>query len=218
VFFTTLRACGALARVMPELDALFGVPQRADYHPEIDAGVHTLMCVDAAAAMNLPLPVRVAALLHDLGKATTPPAEWPSHRMHEHRGLLLVQQFCDHLRVPNACRELALMVTRDHLNVHRARELRAATLMELLERLQAFRQPERFEQALLACLCDARGRKGFEQADYPPVDYLREAARIANAVQARDIIALGVSGAAVGEQLRLKRIDALRNILKMEGS
>ena len=210
-FFYTLRDCGALARVMPELNALFGVPQRADYHPEIDAGVHTLMCIDVAARMNAPLAVRVAALLHDLGKAATPSAEWPSHRMHDMRGLPLVEKFCERLRVPSACRDLALIVTRDHLNVHRCAELRPQTLLELLDRMQALRKTEMFEQAVQACICDARGRKGFERADYAPADYLQDAALAARAVQAKDVIAAGFSGVQVGEELKIRRTDALKS-------
>lgn len=209
-FFSTLRACGALARVMPEVDALFGVPQRADYHPEIDTGVHTLMCIDVAAALHAPLEVRVAALLHDLGKAITPQAEWPSHRMHESRGVPLVEKFCARLRVPSDCRDLAVIVTRDHLNVHRCEELRPQTLLELLERMQALRKPDVFEQALQACLSDARGRKNFEQAEYPQVPYLQEAAKIARVVEAKEVVAAGFTGVKVGEELKLRRIDALK--------
>ena len=132
VYFQVLHDCGALARVMPELAAQSGVPQRADYHPEVDTLVHTLMCIDVGARLGFPLPVRVAALLHDLGKAVTPKAELPSHRMHDMRGLPLVEQFCARLRVPNAQRDLALAVTRDHLLVHRVRELRPGTLLEML--------------------------------------------------------------------------------------
>ena len=209
-FFSTLHECGALARVMPEIDALFGVPQRADYHPEIDTGIHILMCVDIAAALNAPLAVRVATLLHDLGKAITPKAEWPSHRMHEARGVPIVEKFCARLRVPSDQRDLAVIVTRDHLNVHRCAELRPQTLLELLERLQALRKPEVFEQALLACLSDARGRKNFEQSDYPQVRYLQAAAEIARAVEAKDVVAAGFSGVKVGEELKVRRTDALK--------
>ena len=208
-FFRTLHECGALARVMPELAALSGVPQRADYHPEVDSLVHTLMCVDAAARAEAPLPVRYSALVHDLGKAATPQQEWPSHRMHEMRGLPLVQQFSDRLRVPNPCRDLALIVTREHLNVHRVRELRPQTLLELLERMQALKKNAVFEQALLACDCDARGRLGFEDCAYPQIDYLRAAAAVANQVEASAVVADGHSGAAVGEELKRRRTDAL---------
>ena len=209
-FFYTLRECGALARIMPEIDALFGVPQRADYHPEVDSGIHTLMCVDVAARLHFPLTVRVTALLHDLGKAITPAGELPSHRMHEVRGVPLVEKFCERLRVPAACRDLAVIVTRDHLNVHRAQELRPQTLYELLERLQGLRRPEVFAQALDACLCDARGRKNFENCDYPPVPYLREAAAVANTLQAKDVMADGISGPQIGEELKKRRIAALK--------
>ncbi|MEK6806661.1 MAG: multifunctional CCA addition/repair protein [Pseudomonadota bacterium] len=209
VFFNTLQACGALAKVMPELAALHGVPQRADYHPEVDSLVHTLMCVDAAARANHPLEVRVAALLHDLGKAATPHSEWPSHKMHDQRGVPLVQKFCERVRVPNDCRDVALMVTRDHLLVHRVKELRASTLLELLERLDAMRRPERFELALKSCECDARGRLGFENTEYPQTDFLRAAARAANEIQAAEVVAAGHSGPAVGKELRERRAQRL---------
>lgn len=210
VYFQVLHACGALARVMPELAAQSGVPQRADYHPEVDTLVHTLMCVDVGARLGFPLPVRVAALLHDLGKAVTPQAELPSHRMHDMRGLPLVEQFCARLRVPNAQRDLALAVTRDHLLVHRVRELRPATLLELLERLGAFKRGEFFDQALDACLCDARGRLGQENCDYPPVAYLRAARAAAAAIQAGEVVKDGFNGVAVGEELRRRRIERLK--------
>ncbi|MFI4979711.1 MAG: HD domain-containing protein, partial [Nevskiales bacterium] len=209
VYFQVLHDCGALARVMPELAAQSGVPQRADYHPEVDTLVHTLMCVDVGARLGFPLPVRVAALLHDLGKAVTPQAELPSHRMHDMRGLPLVEQFCARLRVPNAQRDLALAVTRDHLLVHRVRELRPGTLLELLERLGAFKRGEFFDQALDACLCDARGRLGQENCDYPPVAYLRAAREAATAIQAGEVVKDGFSGIAVGEELKKRRTQRL---------
>ena len=209
VFFQTLHDCGALARVMPELAALSGVPQRADYHPEVDTLVHTLMCVDVAAREGFALPVRVAALLHDLGKAATPPQEWPSHRMHEMRGLPLVEQFSARLRLPNAQRDLALAVTRDHLLVHRVYELRPATLLELLERFGAFKRGDFFEHALEACLCDARGRLGQEQCSCPQVDFLRTARDAAAAVQAEQVTRDGLQGPAVGEELRRRRTERL---------
>ncbi|MGQ0528632.1 MAG: multifunctional CCA addition/repair protein [Panacagrimonas sp.] len=204
VYFEVLHSCGALARVMPELAALSGVPQRADYHPEVDTLVHTLMCVAAAARADHVIDVRVAALLHDLGKAATPRAEWPSHRGHDARGLPLVKTFCERLRVPANARDLALTVTRDHLLVHRVRELRPETLLALLERFDAFRRPDRFELALQACECDARGRLGFEDCAYPQTDYLREAA-VAAAVANADVIADGFSGAAIGVEVRQRR-------------
>ena len=209
VFFQILHRCGALARVMPELAALTGVPQRAEDHPEVDTLVHTLMCVDAATRMGFPLEVHVAALLHDLGKGATPKAEWPSHRMHDVRGVPRVEQFAARLRLPNAQRELALAVTREHLLVHRAEELRPGTLLQLLERMRAFQRGIFFEQALDACLCDARGRLGLEESDYPPPAFLREAAAAARAVQARDVMTPEISGAAVGEALSKARVERL---------
>jgi tRNA nucleotidyltransferase (CCA-adding enzyme) len=213
-FFYTLRECGALARVMPEVDALFGVPQRADYHPEVDTGVHTLMCVDAGARMGFALPVRVSALLHDLGKACTPHDEWPSHKQHESRGVPLVERFCERLRVPAEHRDLAVIHTREHLIIHQARELRPGTVLELLERVDVARRPERFEQLLQACLCDARGRTGFEDCEYPQVPYLREAARAMLEVQARDLAGSGLTGEAIGAELRKRRLDKLTEWVK----
>jgi tRNA nucleotidyltransferase (CCA-adding enzyme) len=209
VFFRTLRDCGALARVMPEIDALFGVPQRADFHPEVDTGVHILMCVDAGARMGFSLPVRVCALLHDLGKACTPHDEWPSHKQHESRGVPLVEQFCARLRVPAETRDLAVIHTREHLIVHLALELRPGTLLELLERVDLFRRPDRFERLLEACLCDARGRTGFENTEYPQVAYLREAAAVARSVAAGELVAAGFKDEALGAELRKRRLARL---------
>ena len=208
-FFYTLRECGALARILPEVEALFGVPQRADYHPEIDSGIHTLMCVDAAARAGAPLPVRVSALLHDLGKALTPKSEWPSHKQHEQRGVPLVENVCVRLRVPAECRDLALVHTREHLRVHLARELRPETLLELLEKLGAFRQGPRFAQVLLACEADAHGRTGFEDCEYPQTDYLRAAAKVAATIQASDVMGEGVTGPEIGRRLAQRRVQAL---------
>ncbi|HSW11776.1 MAG TPA: multifunctional CCA addition/repair protein [Solimonas sp.] len=209
-FFRTLHECGALARVMPELAALSGVPQRADYHPEVDTLVHTLMCVDTGARSGYPLEVRYSALVHDLGKAATPQEELPSHRMHDLRGVPLVQQFNERLRVPAACRELALVHTREHLVIHQAQQLRPATLLGLLERIGAFARGERFEQVLQASLCDARGRLGFEDCDYPPAGYLRSARDVASQVQAADVMREGLSGPAIGEALKEQRIRQLK--------
>ena len=209
VYFQTLRACGALARVMPELDALAGVPQRADYHPEVDSLVHTLMCVDAATRAGHDIAVRYCALVHDLGKAKTPVVEWPSHRMHDARGVPLVEAFSARLRVPSALRDLAVIHTREHLLVHRVRELRPQTLLELLERLLALRDAGRFELLLQACESDARGRLGFEQCDYPQSDYLRAAAVAAREIDNAQVLADGHSGAAVGKELKRRRVERL---------
>ena len=159
-FFRVLRECGALKVVYPEIDALFGVPQPAEWHPEIDTGLHTLMAVDQAVLLGADAKGRFAVLVHDLGKATTPRAEWPGHRGHEERSIALIEALASRLRVPNEYRELALIVARYHGIVHRAFELRPSTILEFMERADAFRRPERFAQALLVCEADGRGRTG----------------------------------------------------------
>lgn len=211
VYFDTLRQVGALASWFPELDALFGVPQRADYHPEVDTGIHTMMCIDHAAQQDYPLPVRVCALAHDFGKALTPASELPRHPGHEHRGVPLVEAFCDRLRVPNTCREAAVVHTREHLLIHQARQLRPATLLALLERLQALRPTSGlFQTVLEAALCDARGRLGLSDCDYPQVPYLQAAAELVAEIQARDVMRPGLAGPAVGAALAAARTDALK--------
>jgi len=182
--FAALRECGALARVMPEVDALFGVPQRADYHPEVDTGVHVMMVVDYAATRGYALTVRFAALTHDLGKATTPDDILPRHVGHETRSVDLVKPMCERLRVPNECRDLAVLVAREHGNIHRVMEMGAAALVRLLERCDALRKPARFAEALQACESDARGRLGFERRDYPQAERLRVALVAARSVDA----------------------------------
>jgi tRNA nucleotidyltransferase (CCA-adding enzyme) len=208
-FFELLRECGALARLFPELDALFGVPQTPKHHPEIDTGVHVLMALSQAARLQAPLEVRFAVLCHDFGKALTPETILPHHYGHEARGIERVTQLCERLRVPSDCRELALRVTRHHLLVHQAEQLRPGTLIELLERNDAFRQPERFEQFLQACECDARGRLGLEDRAYPQAAFLRGALQAASAVTAQAIVAQGLQGEAVGRELRERRIRAI---------
>jgi tRNA nucleotidyltransferase (CCA-adding enzyme) len=171
--FTLLRECGALARILPEVDRLYGVPQRADYHPEVDTGVHVMMVLDHAAKHGYALPVRFAALTHDLGKGTTPADILPRHIGHEGRSVDLLKPLCERLRVPNECRDLAVMVAREHGNIHRVREMGAAALVRLLERCDAIRKPGRFAEALQACESDARGRLGFESSAYPQAERLR---------------------------------------------
>lgn len=165
--FTVLREVGALALVLPEVDRLFGVPQRAEYHPEVDTGVHLMMVLDQCERFGAPLPVRFAALCHDLGKGTTPEAEWPRHLGHEGRSVPLLRALVERWRVPKDCAALAEVVAREHGNIHQCLNFGPAAVLRLLERCDAFRRPERFEQALLACECDARGRAGFEDRDYP---------------------------------------------------
>lgn len=212
VFFTTLRDCGALKRLMPELDALFGVPQPPKHHPEVDTGLHVMLTVDCAARLDAPLAVRYAALCHDFGKALTPADILPSHYGHETSGLPRVEAFSARLKVPADCRELALHVCREHLMVHQARELTPGTLMQLLERLDALRRPARYEEFLIACECDARGRTGLEDRDYPQPHYLREALRRAQAVSVAEVTRDGYVGAAIGTELRTRRIAALKTL------
>lgn len=209
VYFDTLRALGGLDDWLPELAALFGVPQRADYHPEVDTGVHTLMCVDYAAAQGFALEVRLSALTHDFGKALTPVEEWPSHRGHEARGIPPVERFCERLRVPRRCRDLAVVHCREHLLIHQVRQLRPATLLGLLERLQAFRRGDFFDRVCEAAESDARGRLGLESCDYPQLDYLREAREVASAVAVQPLQAQGFEGAALGAALAQARTAAL---------
>jgi tRNA nucleotidyltransferase (CCA-adding enzyme) len=182
--FEVLRGCGALARILPEVDALWGVPQRADHHPEVDTGVHVMMVLDYAASQGFALPVRFAALTHDLGKATTPDDVLPRHLGHEGRSVDLLKPLCERLRVPNDCRDLAVLVAREHGNIHRVMEMGAAALVRLFERSDALRKPARFAEALQACLSDARGRLGLEQQAYPQAERLREALVAARSVDA----------------------------------
>jgi len=182
--FAVLRDCGALARLLPELDRLWGVPQRADYHPEVDTGVHIMMVIETAAAMGVPLPVRFAALVHDLGKGTTPEDVLPRHIGHEGRSVPMVEAVCQRLRVPTDCRDLALVVAREHSNIHRSDAFDAAALVRLLERCDALRKPERFRQVLQACEADARGRLGFEDRAYPQATRLLRALQAASSIDA----------------------------------
>ncbi len=182
IFFETLRDLGALQPILPELDRLFGVPQPARHHPEIDTGVHCLMVLRQACALSPEPETRLAALLHDLGKGTTPKAEWPSHHGHEQRGAKLVDRLCERLRIPNRARDLCRLVAEYHTHCHRAFELKPATLLRTLQKLDALRRHERLDQFLLACEADARGRLGFEQQAYPQADYFKAVQQAAAAV------------------------------------
>lgn len=212
IYFQTLRDCGALAALFPELDALFGVPNPAQWHPEIDTGIHTLMVLQQASMLSAELPVRFAALVHDLGKAKTPLDKWPSHRGHEQLGLSPVRQLCQRLRVPNPCTELALLVTEFHGHIHRAKELRPQTLLKLFNQCDVWRRPERFAGLLLACEADARGRTGYEQHPYPQADYVRQALTAAQQVDVKAIVAAGYQGAAIREQLEQQRLTAITRV------
>ena len=208
-FFEVLRECGALERIFPEIARLFGVPQPEKHHPEVDTGVHTLLVVNQSARLTSDLEVRFAALVHDLGKGATPRDQWPRHVGHEERGVPLVEQLCARLRVPGKYRELAVLVTRYHLYFHRAAELRSTTLLDLLEKLDAFRRPQRFEQYLVVCEADSRGRYGFEERRPPQLDILRAAYQAAVAITPSELVAQGLKGAAIAEALRQRRRAAI---------
>ena len=215
--FEVLRECGALHKLLPEVARLWGVPQRAEYHPEVDTGVHLMMVLDMAAQLQAPIEVRFACLGHDLGKGTTPQAEWPRHIGHEERSARLLKALCLRLRVPNDCSELADVVAREHGNIHQSSEFGAAALVRLLERCDAFRKPERFADILLACECDARGRLGLNEQSYPQRQRLLGALTAAQSVNTAEVAAAaeaqGLSGAAIGQAVHTARTLALNSCL-----
>lgn len=213
--FELLHDTGALAVILPELDRLFGVPQVAEHHPEIDAGLHTLMVVDQAARLGGSLPARFAALVHDLGKGLTPVDELPRHVGHEKTGLPAIRAVCERLRVSVECRDMALLVGEHHLVAHRALELKPSTVVRLLERLDAFRRRERLEPFLLACEADRRGRTGREHEPYPQADFLRRAHAESAGVNARVFVERGLKGPAIAEAIhaeRVKRVAELKEV------
>ncbi len=209
VFFEVLKACNALEVLLPEVDALFGVPQRADYHPEIDTGIHTLMALKAATKLTDCEAIRFAVLVHDVGKAITPEDVLPSHSGHEKRGLPLVKAICDRLTVPNKHRQLAMSVTEFHLHCHRALELKPATLLKLFQSIGAIRSPDKLIDFLTCCEADIKGRAGFEDAAYPSKDYLLAALEAVSQVDISDLVDQGVSGAEIGKQLNQRQIQHL---------
>jgi tRNA nucleotidyltransferase (CCA-adding enzyme) len=217
IFFDTLRDCGALAVIFPEIDALYGVPQPPRWHPEIDTGVHVMLAVRMAAQLGTSTAVRFAVLTHDLGKARTPPVYWPSHRGHEEAGVPLVEAVCARLKVPHGYRELAILGARHHAVVHRAPELRPDTMLKLFESTDAFRRPERFDELLRVCECDARGRTGLEDRPYPQAEYLRRARNAAAAAILSDEERHGLQGPAIGAKLRAKRLAAVSEIKATAG-
>jgi tRNA nucleotidyltransferase (CCA-adding enzyme) len=208
-FFQVLRDCGALRAVIPEIDALFGVPQPAQCHPEIDTGVHTLMVLDQAAALSADARVRFAALVHDLGKGTTPREQWPRHVGHEERSVALIEALCARLRSPVEYRELGIIVARYHGNAHRAFDLRPHTLLDMLEKTDAFRRAERFSQALLAFEADSRGRLGLEAKPYPQRDYLQSLRDAAAAIKPTPEEIAQQSGAEIAKRLHERRLQAI---------
>ena len=212
VYFEVLRECGALAKVFPELARLWGVPQPAKWHPEIDTGVHVMMVLDQAARLSNEPTVRYAALTHDLGKGTTSKDILPHHYGHEERSVKLVEALCERLRTPREFRELAVVVAKLHGLVHKAEEIRSDTLLKLLESVDAFRRPERFELFLLSCEADHRGRTGLEDTPFPQADYLRRAFTAARQVTTASLDTATLSGAQIGEQLKKRRLEAVRAV------
>ena len=206
--FRVLRECGALARLLPEIDRLFGVPQPPEHHPEIDTGEHVMRVIDWAAIQAMSLPVRFAALTHDLGKGLTPPDQWPRHHGHEAKSAELVRALSERIRVPAECRDLAVAVARDHGLVHRALELRPGTVVELLERVDALRRPERFEQFLQACECDFRGRPGYQDRPFPAPAYLRQALQAAQGIDA-SAVARDADPGRIRAAIFQARVDAV---------
>lgn len=212
VYFQTLRDCDALGDWFCELDCLWGVPNPEKWHPEIDTGVHTMMVLEQAARLSEKLTVRFAALIHDLGKGITPKENWPAHRGHEHYGLPLVQAFCKRLKVPGDCKDLAELACKYHSKVHGCFAMKPGTIVSLYDDTDAWRRPERFDDFLLACEADARGRTGFEHKPYPQSDFLREALAACQSIDVQAIIAKGFKGAQIKQQLTQQRAEAVAQV------
>ncbi|MGF1682038.1 multifunctional CCA addition/repair protein [Photobacterium minamisatsumaniensis] len=214
IFLKILRQCGALAVIMPEIHDLFGVPQPAKWHPEIDCGIHTLLVAEQAAKLSNDLLIRFAAQVHDLGKALTPPEEWPSHKMHCQTGLAAIKGLCQRLRIPNDYRDTALMVCAQHTKLHFAAELRPATFIDIFDQIDAWRKPERVKQLALCCRADVRGRTGFENDPYLQADIFLGAFCAAESVAVKPIVEAGYKGKDIKEQLTAQRIAAVNTALK----
>lgn len=213
-FIEVLRSCGALEKIMPELDCLWGVPQPAEHHPEIDTGVHTMMVLEQACKLSADKQIRFAALMHDLGKGTTPKEEWPRHIAHEARGAKIVLELCQRLRIPNDYRDLAERVARFHLHYHRALELKPATVVKTLEQLDAYRRPERFEKFLLASEADARGRPGYENREFAQGDFFRRAFKASTQVDVAELRAQGFENMALANRIHEERIKLVSEVRK----
>ena len=211
-FITTLRDCGALKRIMPELDCLWGVPQPEQHHPEIDSGIHTMMVLEQACKLSNNPQVRFAALVHDLGKGTTAEKEWPQHIGHEARGAKIVLQVCKRMRIPNEYRDLAKRTARFHLHYHRALELKPATVVKTLEQLDAFRKPDRFENFLLASEADARGRPGYENKVFKQGDFFRQALNVSKTINIDELRELGFENQALANKIKEQRISAVAQL------
>ncbi len=214
VFFEVLRQCGALARLFPELEQLYGVPQSTEYHPEIDTGIHTMMVLQQACLLTTDTKVRFAALVHDLGKGLTPEHELPKHNDHERRGVPLVEALCQRFKVPNNFRDIAVKVTQYHLHYHRIAQLDAATILKTLSALNAFRQSDNFELYLLACEADSRGRTGYENKQPAQTEQFRLVFSAANEIDIKAITALDITGKEIGALIHDKRLSAIQNCIK----
>ncbi len=211
-FIEVLRECGALKRILPELDCLFGIPQPEAHHPEIDTGIHTLLVLEQACLLSTEKDVRLAALFHDLGKGTTPESEWPSHIGHEARGAKIVLQVCKRLRIPNDYRDLAERTARFHLHFHRALELKAGTVVKTLEQLDAYRKPERYEKFLLASEADSKGRPGYEHRELPQKDFLRQALQQTRNIDTADLIRQGYEKKALANKIHDVRVTRIKQL------
>ncbi len=209
-YFELLHEVGALAVLMPELDKLWGIPNPPKWHPEIDTGIHSMLVLAQAALLSPRLDVRFAALCHDVGKGATPPEQWPAHHGHEMLGLPLIETLCQRVRVPNDCKELALLASQFHQQVHKAFELRSVTVQKLFDGIDLWRRPERLELLLTCCMADLRGRTGFENADYPQADYLRALAKAARGINMKALVAFGHQGEAMKEAVKKARLEAIR--------
>jgi tRNA nucleotidyltransferase (CCA-adding enzyme) len=212
VYFENLRDCGALSVWFPELAILWGIPNPPKWHPEIDTGIHTMMVLQQAVKLSDKLTVRFAALVHDLGKGLTPPENWPSHRGHEKMGLGAINTLCDRLKAPNDCRDLGLMVSEYHTHVHQAFELKASTVLGMLNRCDVWRKPQRFSDFLLSCKADARGRTTFENSEYKNAEYIWQAYEAAAKVDIKAIVAKGYQGKAIKEAIDTARIDMIASL------
>lgn len=212
-FILVLRACGALSVLFPELECLFGVPQPKQYHPEIDTGLHTIMALNQASRMTDDTEVRFATLFHDLGKGVTPESKWPKHHGHEEAGVKLVEALCQRYKIPKSYRQLAVIVSRYHLECHRIKELKASTIVRKLEEMDAFRRPQRFQQFLLACEADARGRSGKEDDEYPQAAFFKNALEAASQIDSAAIACEGAKGPEIAEKIHQKRVESVSSLL-----